>query len=681
MKSPKLSTTHFERRAFVYVRQSSAMQVHENVESKQRQYALVERALALGWNRADIEVIDEDQAKSGASTNERTGFIRLADAVARGEAGAILALEVSRLARSSADWQRLLSLCAVAGVAVMDEQAVYDPADHNDRLLLDIKGTMSEAELHWLRLRLVGGRVNKARRGELWLQPATGYVWGDRGFALDPDEAVRRAVTLVFERFAVEPSGWAVVKWARETGFRFPCRGRDGEIEWRPLTEGRLSDLLRNPVYAGIYAYGRKPKRKQIIDGEIHVRQTAVSSEQWQVRIEGAHPAYISVETYRNNMARLTANRSSSLTTGAAKDGPALLAGIVLCGRCGRRMRVDYTTRERTSWRYVCEGERLATSAICWSVNADVIDRAVEELFLQATVPAEIDLSLAVEQEANTQAASLAAQWQSRLEQVRYEARRAERRFKAVDPDNRVVARTLEAEWEARLRDLEEVERQYGAARRERRVEFTAADREKLRAIARDLPQVWRSPLTKPSERKAMLRLVIEAISVAPVDIPKRMTRVRVQWSSGAVDELLVERIGRGTPTALLERIQAMTVDGLRDVEIAEQFNREGLVTAKHKPFTAHAILHLRGSHGIQKSKPRTGEHALPDRHPVRGWYSVPGAARRFGVPTHAIKNWIRDGHVVAHRERYDRYNAIWLDIDASTEAKLDRLSRSRTNN
>lgn len=674
----KLTRAHFERKAYVYVRQSTATQVHEHVESKQRQYALAERAAALGWNRSDIVVIDEDQGKSGASSEGRTGFARLAEAVGHGDAGAILAVEVSRLARSSMDWQRLLSLCAVAEVSVIDEQAIYDPADRDDRLLLDLKGTMSEAELHWLKLRLVGGRLNKARRGELWLNAPTGYLWRENRFELDPDEAVRRAVHVVFERFAIEPSTWAMLRWANETGFKMPTRRAGGELDWRPLTIGRLNTMLHNPTYAGVYAFGRKLARKVIVDGTIMSRRTRASCDEWQVRIEAAHPAYISWETFLSNQERLRNNQSRmhGATPGAPKNGAALLAGIVLCGRCGRRMRVDYTTKERTQWRYLCVGARLTSQEVCWSTAGELLDRAVDDLFLETMVPDEIDLSLAVEHEANDQATSLAAQWQARLEQARYEARRAERRYKAVDPDNRVVARTLEREWEARLQELDEVQRQYAEARRERRVELSAADREALRAIARDLPTVWRSETTTPADRKAMLRLVIEAITIEPIDIPSRMTRVRVQWRSGVVDEKLVERPGWGaTPTSIVARIRELIAQGLHDDEISDRFNAEGLLTAKHRRWTAAAITKLRNVHAIQK-QPRPRNAVLPDRHPVTNDYSVPGAAKRFGVPRHVVKNWIRSGLVPVRQERFGRYDARWLDIDDELAASLERLIR-----
>jgi DNA invertase Pin-like site-specific DNA recombinase len=680
----KLTAAHVERRAYVYVRQSTAMQVHEHVESTKRQYALVERAVALGWARSDVDVIDEDQGKSGASSEGRGGFARLAEAVGHGEAGAVLAVEVSRLARSSMDWQRLLQLCAVTGVVVIDEQGVYDPSDRDDRLLLDLKGTMSEAELHWLRLRLVGGRLNKARRGELRLTAPAGYVWRDGRFDLDPDEAVQRAVRVVFERFAIEPTIWAVVRWAHQTGFKFPTRRRYGdessEVEWRTLTMGRLSGLLHNPTYAGVYAFGRKQARQVVVDGAIRTRRTRLGPEAWAVCIAESHPAYIDWETFVSNQERLRNNQSRmhGATTGAAKNGCALLTGIALCGRCGRRMRVDYTTHERTRWRYICVGKHESGQAICWSVDGGPIDRSVEEIFLATMVPDEIDLSIAVEREADEQARSIEGQWQARLEQARYEARRAERRYKAVDPDNRVVARTLEREWEARLQDVEDVEKQHAQARRTRRVDLNESDRAALRAIARDLPAVWRAETTTPADRKAMLRLVIEMIALEPIDLPKRSTRIRLQWRSGAIDERHIERTGNGeTSASIVERVRQLVADGLHDDEVAKRLQAEGTPSARYRAWTEKMVCRVRHDHAIECNA-RSRHRPLPDRHPETGHYSAPGAARRFGVSPSTIKNWVRRGLVATHRERYGRYNAWWLDIDDSLAITLERLAAER---
>ena len=297
----KITSSHRARRAIVYIRQSTIAQVMEHGESTRRQYALADHAAALGWPDESIEVIDEDQGRSGASVEGRTGFARMAHAVAHGEVGAVFAVEISRLSRSSEDWRRLLTLCGLADVVVIDEERSYDPADSDDKLLLELKGTMSETELHWLGLRMTGARRNKARRGALRLRVPTGYIWTERGLMLDPDEAVQRAVRLVFERYEVEPSAWAVVRWARRTGLLFPTRhwhaGGTTDITWRPLGINRLHDMLRNPVYAGVYAYGRRPERTVLVDGQVRrVRETGRDPEQWAVRIEAAHEGYITWE-------------------------------------------------------------------------------------------------------------------------------------------------------------------------------------------------------------------------------------------------------------------------------------------------------------------------------------------------------------------------------------------------
>ncbi|MEI8259293.1 MAG: recombinase family protein, partial [Deltaproteobacteria bacterium] len=358
--SGKIGPMHLERQAYIYIRQSTSAQVHEHIESKQRQYALAERAVQLGWSRATVEIVDEDQGKSGSTAEGRDGFARLAHAVAQGKVGAIFAVEASRLARSSQDWQRLLSLCAVAQVMVIDEQTAYDPSHHDDKLLLDIKGAMSEQELHWLSLRLAGGRLNKARRGESYVTPATGYVWGERGLELDPDESVRAAVRVILERFTVEPSARALLRWAHRSGFLMPTRQRGtSEVVHRPLGNVRLNNMLRNPVYAGVYVYGRYPTRKALVDGQIRkVRERLDEPNDWPVRINDAHPAYITWERFMSNQDKLRQNTTcmAKAGRGAPREGQALLAGIVLCGRCSRRMSVRYETSS-SRWQYFCHGE------------------------------------------------------------------------------------------------------------------------------------------------------------------------------------------------------------------------------------------------------------------------------------------------------------------------------------
>jgi DNA invertase Pin-like site-specific DNA recombinase len=472
----------------------------------------------MGWSPTAVQVVDEDQGKSGASTDGRDGFARLAHGVAEGKVGAIFAIEVSRLARSSQDWQRLLSLCAVAEVVVVDENTVYDPSYHDDKLLLDLKGAMSEQELHWLSLRLAGGRLNKARRGESYVNPPTGYVWGGQKLELDPDEAVQNAVRLIFERFSIEPSGRAVLRWAHRSKFLMPHRERGtSDVVWRPLGNPRLNNMLRNPAYAGVYVYGRHPTTKRLVGGEIRkIRSRLDEPSDWPVRIDGAHPPYITWERYMSNTEKLQQNTTSwaAASRGAPREGRALLTGVALCGRCGRRMGTRFENRS-SRWHYVCYGESSKGAGSCWTVPGPPIDQAVERLFLQTMVPSEVELSLVVEREVDGQANSLDKAWRTRIEQAQYEARRAERRYKAVDPDNRVVARTLESEWEQRLQDLEAVEQRHAEARRQHHVALTAEDRCRIRELARDLPAVWRSSTTGMADRKAMLRLVIEAVALA----------------------------------------------------------------------------------------------------------------------------------------------------------------------
>ncbi len=674
----KISASHIERRACVYVRQSTTAQVLHHAESTRRQYALADRAAALGWPRESIEVIDEDQGRSGASSDGRTGFARLVEGVAHGKVGAVLAVEVSRLARSSPDWQKLLSLCAVAETVVIDEQAVYDPSDRDDKLLLDIKGTMSEAERPGLGLRRIGALRSKARRGQLRGPPPTGYVWAEHGLSFDPDEAVQRAIRLVFDRYAVEPSVFAVARWARETGVLFPTCQRNpegvSEIEWKQLGARRVYEILRNPTYAGVYTYGRRPCRATLIDGKIRrVRADGRDPSKWAVRIDDAHPAYITWETYVKNQEKLSENRLHRSKRGAPHGGNALLNGLVMCGRCGVRMTARYGKNSRPH--YVCRRDHNYTTKICWSLVADPVDRSIEKLFLETMVPDELDVSLAVEQQVGAQAESLDRHWKLRIEQATYEARRAERRYKATDPDNRVVARTLEREWEERLRELEEIQAQHREARRIHRVELSADDRARIRALARNLPMVWKAASTPQADRKAMLALVVEAVALTPIDLPQRSTRVQVAWRTGATTELTVPRPehGRCTPRMAAARVRELANKKLTDGQIAERLNRQGLQTGAGLAWTTHAVARVRARECIPCNPAPCRHPRVPDCD-ARGRYSVAGTAKLFGVSVHVVREWLQKGWVGADRES----NVLWLTIDDATRDNLhDHLRRT----
>ncbi|PTL78642.1 recombinase family protein, partial [Vitiosangium sp. GDMCC 1.1324] len=483
----KVRATHLERRAVVYLRQSTLRQVHEHRESTARQYALRQRALELGWPPERIDIIDEDMGQSGSSADRRAGFQRMAEDVAHGRVGVIFSLEVSRLARSSADWHRLLDLCGLADVLLADEQAVYTPRDYNDRLLLGLKGTMSEAELYWMRLRLQGGRLSKARRGALHLTPPVGYEWEEATsrFRFDPDEGVQRAVRLVFERFRLEGSAYAVLRYFMKNGLSLPMR-EPGTHQLRqvPPRYTLLLSMLHNPTYAGAYVFGRNERHMALVDGQVRrQRSTRLPREAWKVCLKNHHPAYISWEEYMANQKKLATNHPSYQQPdqrGAAREGSALLQGLVLCGRCGHRMQTSY--REPARPYYECR--RFTDKGICWTVSAKGVDEAVARLFLETVQPPEIELGLAITREVERQAQEVERQWRLRLERARYEAQLAERRYKAVDPDNRVVARTLEREWNEKLGEMEALEREHQQVLRHEKVELTSQDRARLLELA-----------------------------------------------------------------------------------------------------------------------------------------------------------------------------------------------------
>ncbi len=405
--------------------------------------------------------------------------------------------------------------------------------------------------------------------------------------------------------------------------------------------------------------------------------------DEWTALIRDAHEGYISWEAYVKNQQRMRDNAARRPNKGAPREGRALLTGILLCGRCGRRMTVRYNSTDDARWTYVCAGENTRGAKVCWTVSGAAVDAAVEELLLRMIIPGELDLTIAVEREVASQSASLSEQWKLRLEKAQSEARRAERRYMAVDPDNRVVARTLEAAWEASLQELEAVRRQYDDAARQRRVVLTAEDRARVRELARDLPGVWRAPTTTPAERKAMLRIVIEAVAIRPVDVPERQTHIEVQWTSGAVDELMVPRIRTHRITKrCIARLRELVELGLPDTAIAQKLNAEHFTTGIGRRWSASAVKRMRIEHtAIRRAPRRDARQPLPDRHPD-GRYSVRGAMKRFGVSSDKVRRWITRGLVEAVREDFEWCEgAWWLSIDDATAKRLeaDAAKRRRT--
>ncbi len=519
--SSKVSADHLRRDAYLYVRQSSLHQVMNNTESSRRQYDLRGRAVALGWPLERVIVIDIDQGMSGASAADREGFQRLVADVSLGKAGIVLGLECSRLARNNADWHRLLELCALSNTLICDEDGLYNPSQVNDRLLLGLKGAMSEAELHILRSRMRGGILSKARRGELRTPLPVGLVYDPLGKAtLDPDAAVQGALRHLFECFQRTGSARAVVKEFAAQELSFPQRirsgPRKGEIVWAALDHYRVLQILHNPRYAGAFAFGRK--QAQYVNGKTsHLR---MPREHWIALIQDTHPGYVSFEQWEANQAALLANaqaRGQERRASPPREGPALLQGMIVCGRCGARMTVRYHQRRGELLPdYLCQKESVerAAQSTCQVIPGSAVDDAVASLLLDTLTPVALEVALSVAAELEQRASDADQLRLGHVERARYEAGLARRRYLAVDPDNRLVADALEADWNEKLRHLTEAQDDYERARSNGNGHLSEQPRAKVMALAGDFPRLWNDPATPQRERKRMVRLLIEDITL-----------------------------------------------------------------------------------------------------------------------------------------------------------------------
>lgn len=683
--SSKVQPLHLQRRAVVYVRQSTLRQLFAHPESTRRQYALRDRAEQLGWRAEAIDTIDDDLGQSGADTRRRVGFRRLCEDVARGVVGAIFVLELSRLSRSSTDWHRLLDLCGVADVLLVDEQGIYHPSDANDRLVLGIKGTMSEAERGWIQLRLRGARLSKARRGDYRLAPPVGYLW-DRATArlrLDPDEEVQSAVRLVFERFGVARSACGVVRYFVEHGLRLPARSHDGTtVRWGQPRPSRVLAMLHNPTYAGAYVFGRRSPRVDLVDGVIVQRSARLAPDAWQIVHRDHHPAYLTWEEYVVNRRTLEDNRinpDAPSRHGTPRRGDALLQGIAICGRCGHRMHVSYSGRVRRS-RYVCTSTLQGGHAtqMCWSVAAAGIDEAIGARVLAVVTDDALAAGLAVAEEAIVQGAALERQWSLRVQRARYEAHLAERRYKAVDPDNRTVARALEQEWEAALAAVARVEREHAAATDAGGLELSAAQRAQVERLARDLPRVWSAATTTMEQRKVIVRTLIREVVLEPRgDAPG--TAVKVLWQTGHVATVAVarQRPGNATAAATLAMLRELTAAATPAGEIAAALNRARVRTWKGYTWTAMRVHVLCRAHGIRWPKPMPTSRPQVLRR-ADGLYSTRGVARRLRVLPWVVLYWVKQGWLTS-ADGGAKGHPHWFRLDAETLAHLRRLRREHT--
>ena len=652
----KLTDRHRARLCVIYVRQSSYVQVERNRESTARQYDLAGRAAELGWPSEAVLVIDEDLGLSGSGTAQRSGFARLAAEVGLGHVGMILSLEVSRLARSNADWYRLLDLCALTGSLIADTDGIYDPADYTDRLSLGLKGTIAEAELHVLRERLHGGIRNKAARGELRIALPVGLIWGesDGQILLHPDQAVRGAIQTVFDRFAELGSVRATWIWYRGEGLPFPYQGgRRCGVEWVTPSYLQIHRVLTHPAYAGAYVFGSTRQERYVDEeGRLHARIRRLPMDDWQVLIMDHHPdqAYISWDTYLANQARIDTNirpRTHQPGTGAFREGCALLQGLAVCGRCGRKLAVHYN-RDYSTPGYHCHGRNLAEGRAqrCLSIGGIQIDQAVVEAFLAALTPAGVEAALAAAEALAADRDSALAQWRKEVERARYQAGLAERRYMAVDPDNRLVARGLEADWETKLAALAAAETELARRQAARPAGVGPNERATLRRLGSDLKTVWQAPTTTDRDRKELLRTLLEEI-VIDVDRDAGQARLTLRWRGGALSELRVTLKAK-QPTI---RTDEDTIDLIRrlachhpDATIAGILNRQGRLSARGQRFTASMVQGLRYHWGIPRYRPPT--------QPPQG-EAVPlyQAAKQLGVVPSTLYRWINEGFIPAEQD------------------------------
>jgi len=643
----KVNADHLKRNAYLYIRQSTLRQVIENTESTKRQYDLRQHAVALGWPVERIVVIDSDLGQSGASAVDREGFQRLVAEVGMGKAGIVLGLEVSRLARNSTDWHRLLEICALTDTLILDEDGVYDPAHYNDRLLLGLKGTLSEAELHVIKARLQGGILNKARRGELESALPVGFIYNPaRQPVLDPDKQVQESLRFFFEIFTRVGSAMAAMKVFHQRGLLFPRRLRKGpqkgDLVWAELTHSRALQVLHNPRYAGAFVYGRKRVRKKADGSETCLTRPR---DQW-ILLPGMHPGYISWEQYEENQRRLRENaqaQGEDRRKSPPREGPALLQGLVLCGVCGRRMTVRYHSRSTQPVPdYVCQKDGIEHGKpICQSINGEQIDKVIAELLIQTMTPMTLDIALAVQQEVQTRLDEVDRLRRKQVERARYEADQAQRRYMHVDPANRLVADTLEAEWNGKLRALTEAQQEYERLRQTDHLAIDEAQRARIAALASDFPRLWQDPKTPDRERKRMVRLLLEDVTL----LKGEQIQVHVRFKGGVLKSLslpppLSAPYLRKTPADVVGEVDRL-LNQHTDKEIVAILNEKGLRSGMGRPFTVMTIINIRRHYGLRDRCQRMRDLGL---------LTIQQIAARLGIAASAVKDWRDRGLLRGHR-------------------------------
>jgi DNA invertase Pin-like site-specific DNA recombinase len=685
LRSEKITNEHLQRMAIVYVRQSTQRQVLENRESTARQYALADRATALGWPAAAVEVIDEDQGHSGGSAEGRSGFQRLLAEVSSDRVGLILGLEMSRLARSCKDWHALLELCAIYRTLLGDADGIYDPSQYNDRLLLGLKGTMSEAELHILKSRLQQGMWNKAQRGEVLNHAPIGYVRTIAGdFVIDPDEQVQAVVRLVFEQFSRRSSVNGVLRWLVGHDVKLPVRPHfgpnRGELEWRRANRVTLLNMLHHPIYAGAYRWGhRETDRRKTVPGKPASGRTFKSHDECRVLIRDRFPGYITWDEFEKNQRKLAENSALGKMLSAPRHGPSVLAGLVVCGRCGHRMLVSYANAAAIkTLRYSCQREAIDYGGeACQSLSGAALESLVVARLLQAVAPASLELSLAAGADIERERQQLDGHWRQRLERCRYEVEQARRQYAAVDPDHRLVARELERRWDEALRAGEQLQADYERFQRECPTELSPREREEILALSQDLPALWHADTTTPQDRQTIARLLLEQVVVTVEGDTDRLD-VELHWAGGFASRHALARPVQtyeqlSNYAELTARIDALRAERKTLSNIAAALNAEGFHPPKRTfRFTTEILSRFLRERGVRSgSLPRS---VTDGRHLQANEWWLADLAAELSMPIATLHRWQRVGWVISRKVTAagGRW-AIYADTD-----QLHRLRRLR---
>jgi DNA invertase Pin-like site-specific DNA recombinase len=675
----KIQDHQLQKNAYVYLRQSTMRQVCHNQESTERQYALKNKALTLGWRQNQIIILDNDLGESGAQSNRREDFKKLITDVCMEKAGAIFALEASRLSRSCADWHRLLNICAFTDTLIIDDDGIYDPSDFNDQLILGLKGTMSQAELHVMKGRLLKAKLNKAQKGELRFPLPVGFCYDDCDrIIFDIDEEVRGVVSLLFSTFRKIGTARGVAREFAKNNLKFPKRAYggvwNGKLIWGELTTSRVLGVLKNPSYAGAYVFGRYRYNKQIsLEGEICSKIKKLPMKDWTVHIQEHHHGYIKWEEFERNQIMLQENQTNieeNMIGSALREGCAILQGLLICGNCGHRISPRYKGKNGLYPMYECNKARRngQSTSFCMAFRADKVDEAVVKRVLNILKEDQIDIAIEALNELENRDKAIDKQWCMKLDRAEYEVQLAQRRYEQVDPDNRLVASTLEKAWNDALLKVEQIKQQREERQRQKLLTIAPEQKKQMLLLAQDLPNLWNAPTTQTKDRKRILHLLIKDITV---EKNNKQLILHIRWQGGATEEIEVqlplsnwEQLRYSND--FVDRIRQLALE-LTDEEIANKLNQEGQLAAQGNSFTREAINWVRYKHRIPSPlQTQKGAHEL----------TVDEVAKKFNISKGIVYYWISKGIINSRKLRPGR--PYWITLTLEKEQELrQRIAES----